>query len=53
VLVPPGDAHALGDALARLRDDPALMKRLAAAARSTASGWSWDHQVERILDALS
>jgi glycosyltransferase involved in cell wall biosynthesis len=53
VLVPPGDAHALGDALARLRDDPALMQRLAAAARSTATGWSWDHQVERILDALN
>ena len=33
LLVPEGDAHALRDALARVRDDPALRERLATAAR--------------------
>jgi len=42
-LVPPGDAAALHDALARLLADPAARARLAAAARAAAAGpYSWD-----------
>lgn len=35
LLVPPGDAQALGDAIGRLRADPALCARLGKAARET------------------
>jgi glycosyltransferase involved in cell wall biosynthesis len=37
LLVPPGDAPALADALQRVADDPALRERLAAGARRTAA----------------
>jgi glycosyltransferase involved in cell wall biosynthesis len=36
LLVPPGDAAALADALARLLDDPAMRARLGAAGRARA-----------------
>lgn len=42
LLVPPGDAIALCDALHRLRRDPELRRRLGAAARATAETMSWD-----------
>ena len=36
VLVPPGDAEALGAAITQLRNDPALAARIGASARATA-----------------
>ncbi|HET7313111.1 glycosyltransferase family 4 protein [Salinisphaera sp.] len=40
LLVPPGDAYALAFAVQRLRDDPALAQRLAAAARARVAGYT-------------
>jgi glycosyltransferase involved in cell wall biosynthesis len=52
-LVPPGDADALADAVARLLDDPELRARLGAAARGDATErWSWRAHVGRTLAAL-
>jgi glycosyltransferase involved in cell wall biosynthesis len=53
LLVPPGDVEALRATLRRLRDDSGERARLAEAARAVArTDWSWDRQVERVLDAL-
>jgi glycosyltransferase involved in cell wall biosynthesis len=52
VLVAPGDVNELVGALVRLRDDDALRDRLSSTARAAAQRWSWDRQVERVLDAL-
>ena len=53
VIVPAGDAAALTDALARLRDDPEGRARMGAAARArAAASGSWDEQVRRVVDAL-
>ncbi|MCU1351371.1 MAG: hypothetical protein JWM05_580 [Acidimicrobiales bacterium] len=53
VLVAPNDPVALAGALATLRADPARRRELGVAARAAAATrWSWDHQVERILDRL-
>jgi glycosyltransferase involved in cell wall biosynthesis len=53
VLVAPGDADALADALVALRDDGDRRKALGTAARAAAvRDWSWDRQVERVLAAL-
>lgn len=46
VLVPPGDAHALARAVARLLDDAAERERLSAAARVSAERFRW----ERVAD---
>jgi glycosyltransferase involved in cell wall biosynthesis len=45
LLVPPGDPAALRSALLRLRDDPALRARLAAAARDAARDFSLEAMV--------
>lgn len=42
LLVPSGDPGALGAALGRLRDDPALAARLGAAGRATVEAFHWD-----------
>ena len=42
LLVPPGDAHALGAAIARFVGDAELRARLAAAARGSVAGYSED-----------
>lgn len=48
LLVPPGDAPALARALARVRDDPALARRLAEAGRrALVERFSWDAIVAR------
>ena len=51
LLVPPGDAAALADAIGRLLDDPALAARLAAAALRKAPEYGWDRRAGR-LEAL-
>jgi glycosyltransferase involved in cell wall biosynthesis len=54
LLVPPHDHEALVGALIRLRDDPVTRDRIGRAGRAAAEAdWSWDHQVRRVLDALT
>ena len=50
LMVPPEDADALLGALLRLRDDPALGRRLAASARERVEAeFTWDRRAGRIL----
>ncbi len=52
LLVEPGDARALSEALIRLARLPELRARLGAAARNTAiARHTWAHNAERVLDA--
>jgi glycosyltransferase involved in cell wall biosynthesis len=54
ILVPPHDVPALSAALGRLRDDPEERARLGKAARAAAeAGWSWEHQVQRVVEAAT
>jgi glycosyltransferase involved in cell wall biosynthesis len=51
VLVEPGDARGLSDAIHRLIDEPALRRRLGDAARETiVRGYTWRHNAERISE---
>lgn len=52
LLVPPGDTHALGAALERLRLDPSLAGALAGNALAMASRFSWDARAERLEAAF-
>jgi glycosyltransferase involved in cell wall biosynthesis len=53
LLYPVGDGAALGAALARLRDDPALRERLGSAARRLVmKGYTWDARTAAILAKL-
>jgi glycosyltransferase involved in cell wall biosynthesis len=53
LLVSLGDPGAVAAALRRLHHDPAERGRIAAAATTTAAArWSWDHQVQRVLEVL-
>jgi glycosyltransferase involved in cell wall biosynthesis len=47
-----GDVAGLAALLCALRDDDGRRHRLAEGARATAGSWSWDHQVQRVIDAL-
>lgn len=50
LLVPPGDADALAQALLGVLSEPAYATRLAAAGRAAAKGtWDWRHQKERTM----
>jgi glycosyltransferase involved in cell wall biosynthesis len=49
LLVPPGDAGALADALQRLAEDPGLRMRLAAGAVSSASRHTWSAYGQRLV----
>jgi len=51
LLVPPGDAGALADAIRRLQNDRVLGSRLARAALQAVPDYSWDRRAER-LEAL-
>lgn len=54
VLVPPGDADALGAAIVELAGDPARRRELGAASRHRVlERYTWDHHVGAILDALA
>jgi phosphatidyl-myo-inositol alpha-mannosyltransferase len=48
LLVPPGDADALADALGRVLDDPAMARRLGETGRARAATFDWSAIVERI-----
>jgi phosphatidylinositol alpha-mannosyltransferase len=48
ILVPPGDAPALAEALDRACSDPDLLTRLGSAARQRASEFSWDVVAARL-----
>ena len=53
LLVTPGDASALAEALEYLRDDPSVRAALGLRARAAAEArGSWDQQVRRILSVL-
>lgn len=56
LLVPPGDVHALADALIKLIQDPGLCSRLGAQARADAvQKYSWDSyltRLEGVFDAV-
>jgi glycosyltransferase involved in cell wall biosynthesis len=49
LLVPAADAHALAQALRRVREDPSLAARLAGQARARAEALSWDAHGSRLL----
>ena len=54
ILVPPGDAAALADALRRVLTDAALRTSLTAAARTAASALpTWDDAVDRFVAELA
>ncbi|MDP8255992.1 MAG: glycosyltransferase family 4 protein [Candidatus Alcyoniella australis] len=48
LLVPPGDAQAIADAVQRLMDDPQLATQLGQAARARVAPYSWDLYGARI-----
>ena len=52
LLVPTGDDDAAVHAIARVLDEPGLADRLAAAAKKTAAGLTWDARAARILSFL-
>lgn len=52
LLVPPGNANALAEAIRRLRDDLALRSRLGEAARKEVDHFSWQARAKRILAAI-
>ena len=52
LLVDPGNAEQLGDAIRRLTSSPELRQRLGAAARKTAvERHTWKHNAQRVIDA--
>ena len=52
VLVPPGVAEALADAIRRLASDATTRAEIGATARREVQQYSWRHHVERVVEAL-
>jgi glycosyltransferase involved in cell wall biosynthesis len=52
LLIPPGDDHALTEALARLVDEPDLRERLRDGARHTLQGFQWERSYRQTLTVL-
>jgi glycosyltransferase involved in cell wall biosynthesis len=52
LLVPPGEAAALADAIGRLLDDPSLRAALAAGGREAARRFDFDMAVQRLAEVL-
>jgi glycosyltransferase involved in cell wall biosynthesis len=52
-MVPPGDSGALAAAIGRLLDDPALRRKLSAAAVRTASSWPRERMTTTFLDRVA
>jgi glycosyltransferase involved in cell wall biosynthesis len=52
LLVPPGDADALRDAIHRLQTDARLRSRLASGAADTAAEYSWATHRQRFVEQL-
>ena len=48
LLVPPGDPEALAQAVAAVLSDPAMARRLGAAARARADAFRWDAVAEQV-----
>ena len=46
------DSEAMGDAIRRIREDPALRRRLVAAGRRQAAGFTWKRCAEGVADAV-
>lgn len=53
LLVPPGDVEALGHALERVLDDPALAEKLRAAGPARAATFTWERSVAGHVDAYA
>jgi len=53
LLVPPGDDRAMGAALLRLKNEPAMASALASEARALAPLYTWTARAEKIERALS
>jgi phosphatidylinositol alpha 1,6-mannosyltransferase len=53
LLVPPANAQALREAIARLRADAALRQRLRTAGRSTAAAFSWEALGQRLVNEVA
>lgn len=51
LLVPPGDARALADAVAALLDDPARRSALGTAGRTHAAGFTWGRTADAVTSA--
>jgi glycosyltransferase involved in cell wall biosynthesis len=51
--VPPGDAHALADAMLRIAGDEALRARLGAAARERAAAYTWERSAAALHALLA
>jgi len=52
-IVPIRNENAIAEALSQCLENPALVRELSAAALATATAWSWDDYVQRLLETLA